>query len=145
VTDPDVLATLGQVRSATAQYHDVEKAEEDGYVQVSPFVPDMGYHYVKGALMDDEVIPTQREALVYVDNPVDEDMRRLVAVEYIIPYGIISRDTPHSEFDDKFPGVEGEKWHREDDIDAWTLHAWIWYPNPDGVFHGHNSRVGSGS
>ncbi|MDX1585987.1 MAG: hypothetical protein R3222_04550 [Balneolaceae bacterium] len=27
----------------------------------------------------------------------------------------------------------------------WTLHTWAWYPNPEGVFHATNPRVGSGS
>lgn len=26
----------------------------------------------------------------------------------------------------------------------WTLHAWVWYPNPEGVFHSTNPRVDSG-
>lgn len=142
VTDPDIHATLAQVRRATAKYHDAGKAEEDGYGRKSSFVPKMGYHHVKVALIDNEVIPTQPEALVYVDNPVDSDKRRLIAVEYIIPEGLVE---DQSDLDGKFPGVEGDTWHFEEGINAWTLHAWIWYPNPDGVFHANNSRVGDGS
>lgn len=143
VSDPDLNQTLDEVRSATAPYHDVENAE--GYEQTSPFVPGMGYHYVNPGLVDDKIDPAQPEALVYVDNPQDDDNRRLVAVEYIIPYGIIPPETSHSAFDDKFPGVDGDKWHKEDEISAWTLHAWIWYPNPEGLFHSTNPRVGSGN
>lgn len=138
---PDLRKTLAQVRRATARYHDVTVAEESGYVQVSPFVPGMGYHYLKESLMDDEVIPTKPEALVYVDNPADESKRRLVAVEYLIPEGLVGQQ---SDLDGKFPGVDGDAWHHEHEIHAWTLHAWIWYPNPEGVFHPANSRVKSG-
>jgi hypothetical protein len=135
--------TLAGVRSSTASYHDVEKAEEDGYVQTSPFVPGMGYHYVNVNLLDEEINPNTPEALVYNDNPQHEDKRKLVAVEYIIPDP--DEDMTHSDFDNKFPGVDGETWHYEEEIDSWTLHAWIWYPNPEGIFHGTNPRVGSGS
>lgn len=27
----------------------------------------------------------------------------------------------------------------------WTLHAWVWQPNPEGVFHPTNPRIGSGN
>lgn len=139
--DSDLRATLAQVRRATAQYQDVTVAEESGYVQVSPFVPGMGYHYLKESLMDAEVIPTQPEALVYVDNPADDSKRRLVAVEYLIPETLVE---DQSELDGKFPGVDGDAWHHEHEIHAWTLHAWIWYDNPEGVFHPTNPRVNPG-
>ncbi len=139
--DSDLRATLAQVRRATAQYHDVKQAGEAGYVQVSPFVPGMGYHYVKESLMDAEVIPTQPEALVYVDNPADDSKRRLVAVEYLIPEDLIE---DQSDLDGKFPGVDGDTWHHEHEIHAWTLHAWVWYDNPEGVSHSTNPRVNQG-
>jgi hypothetical protein len=141
VTDPDLTATLAQVRRATSSYHDVVKAEDDGYEQASPFVPGMGYHYVNGALVDDNVNPTQPEALVYVDNLVNDDARRLVAVEYVIPDP--NEDMSESKLDNKFPGADGDKWHYDPHVGpgSWTLHAWIWYPNPEGVFHSTNPRV----
>lgn len=145
--DSDLRKTLAQVRRATARYHNVTVAEESGYVQISPFVPGMGYHYGKESLMDAEVIPTQPEVLVYVDNPADDTKRRLVAVEYIIPSGFIDKDS-QSELDGKFPGVDGDAWHFEEEVGpegSWTLHAWVWYPNPEGVFHPTNPRVGSGN
>ena len=144
VTEPGLNRTLADVRSATARFHDVDKAEAEGYEETSPFVPGMGYHYLNSGLVDGDIDPLKPEALVYVDNPVHADKRKLVAVEYLIPYGIIPPETPHSEFDDMFPGVDGDKWHKEDEIGSWTLHAWIWYPNPEGVFHSTNPRVRGG-
>lgn len=143
VDDAALEQTLADVRSATAEFQDVSTAEDAGYVQISPFVPGMGYHYVNLGLLDGTVNPTEPEALVYVDNPAHDDKRRLAAVEYIVPYEVIPSDASASELDDMFPGVEGDKWHKEDDIDSWTLHAWIWYPNPEGLFHSTNPRVGS--
>lgn len=143
VDDAALQQTLAEVRSATAEFQDVSNAEAAGYQQTSPFVPGMGYHYVNPGLLDGTVNPTEPEALVYVDNPAQDDKRRLVAVEYIIPYQVISSDASATQLDDKFPGVDGDKWHAEDEINAWTLHAWIWYPNPEGLFHPTNPRVGS--
>ncbi|MDX1617317.1 MAG: hypothetical protein R3224_00925 [Balneolaceae bacterium] len=132
---------LARVRSATATYHKVSNAEADGYVQTSPFVPGMGYHYLNGGLVDGQVDITSPEALVYVDNPAKDSKRRLVAVEYIIPKPIIP---DKSDLPDLFSG-DSDHWHFEDEIHAWTLHAWVWYPNPEGMFHPTNPRVGSGS
>lgn len=143
--DSELHATLAQVRRATAQYRDVTVAKESGYVHPDDpphFVPGMGYHYVNFGLMDGEVIPTQPEALVYQGNPVHEDKRKLGAVEYIIPDP--DQKMSPSDLDGKFPGVDGDTWHYENEIDAWTLHAWVWYPNPEGVFHPTNPRVNQG-
>jgi len=141
---PDKAAlqsTLAELRSATTRYHDVSNAEADGYEQTSPFVPNMGYHYVNFGLVDGEVDIKSPEALVYVDNPAKDGKRRLVAVEYIIPKPIIPNE---SDLPDLFSG-DSDHWHFESEINAWTLHAWVWYPNPEGMFHGPNPRVGTGS
>ena len=67
----------------------MENALEDGYVQASPYVPQMGYHYVKGTLVDgvveplavDGVVdPLAPEALLYI--PTKKGLK-LVAVEYV--------------------------------------------------------------
>lgn len=144
LTDSDLRSTLAEVKNATSVYHSVSTAEADGYVQTSPFVPGMGYHYVNAGLLDDTINPLSPEALVYQSHPVHEGKRKLVAVEYIIPFAIIDKES-RSALDNEFPGVDGAKWHKEDDIDSWTLHAWIWYPNPEGMFHPTNPRIGDGS
>ena len=143
VTDPDLRQTLAEVKSATAAYHNLKKAENAGYHQESPFVPDMGYHYVNFGLVDADIVPAQPEALVFIDKPGNGNKRRLAAVEYVIPFAFIAADSPVSALDNKFPGVDGDKWHADEEIGAWTLHAWIWYNNPEGIFHATNPRVGS--
>jgi len=36
---------------------------------------------------------------------------------------------------------DDDHWQRNDTFGLWTLHAWIWYRNPDGVFADFNPRV----
>ncbi|NGP75125.1 hypothetical protein G3570_00660 [Balneolaceae bacterium YR4-1] len=131
---------LARIRSATAKYHDVRKAEIKGYGEATPFIPFMGYHYINGGLMDLNVNITMPEALVYVHNPADPNSRRLVAVEYLVPDNLVSSE---EELPDLFPG-DHDHWHHVEDAGVWGLHAWVWYPNPEGVFHDTNPRVGTG-
>jgi hypothetical protein len=137
---------LANVRKATARYNNEDKAEADGYLPTDHWVPEMGYHHVNPSLIDGTINHLEPEVLVYQRNPADPDERRLGAVEYMIPKSAVSDDK--SELDDAFPGVDADYWHEltlPDGSSFWTLHAWIWYPNPEGVFHAHNSRVGDGS
>ncbi|MCG2589072.1 hypothetical protein [Rhodohalobacter sulfatireducens] len=135
---------LAAIRTATATYHDVDKAIADGYLEATPFVPGMGYHYVNGGLMDDVIDPYAPEALVYIHNPANDSKRRLVAVEYIYPGPTVENGFDISILNDVFPGIDGDEWHHVGGV-GWTLHAWVWYPNPGGVFNATNSRIGDGS
>ena len=72
--DPEKVEwTIKKVRKATEKYHDVENALEDGYVQASPYVPQMGYHYVKESLVDGVADPLAPEALLYI--PTEKRLR----------------------------------------------------------------------
>jgi hypothetical protein len=122
--DPEKVEwAIKKVRKATEKYHDVENALEDGYVQASPYVPQMGYHYVKGTLVDGVVDPLAPEALLYI--PTKKGLK-LVAVEYL------------STEDQSLFGVNFDPPH---DGLPYTLHAWIWTPNPDGIFTDFNPRI----
>ena len=59
---------------------------------------------------------------------------RLVAVEYAVPTSLAAT-APEG-----FTG-DSDHWHRNEEFSLWTLHAWVWYPNPDGVFSELNFRV----
>jgi hypothetical protein len=136
--EPDVAKQLAQVRNATARYHDVQAAVDDGYVQIPECVPQMGYHYVRMdgsvpqvAADQDSLDPLDPEILVYAPRP--NGSLRLVAVEYAVwP----DPETPlptlfGQEFD---PAVEGgPPFH--------TLHAWVWQANPAGIFEAHNPKI----
>lgn len=119
---------LVPVRQATAQFHDVSAAEAAGYVNTGFCVPGMGYHFVNVALVDGGVDATQPEALVYA--PTDTGLE-LVAVEYIAVNESGAPSLFGHEFEEAF--FLGN--------DTYTLHAWVWKGNPDGLFHHTNPSV----
>ena len=122
--DPkEVEWAINKVRKATEKYHDVKKAMKDGYVQASPYVPQMGYHYVKQSLVDGVVDPLAPEALLYI--PTKKGLK-LVGVEYL------------STENQSLFGVKFDPPH---DGLPYTLHAWIWTPNPDGMFSAFNPAI----
>jgi len=90
--------------------------------------------------MDLNIDITMPEALVYVHHPNDPNSRKLVAVEYLVPDVLVSSE---EDLPDLFPG-DHDHWHHVEDAGVWGLHAWVWYPNPEGVFHDTNPRVGTG-
>jgi hypothetical protein len=128
--EPETSQQLAEVRRATARYHDVARAEEDGYRQASGCVDHMGYHYLRSvASHADELDHTAPNILVYA--PRADGGLRLVAVEYASwqPATLLDRT-----FDQPVSG--GPPFH--------TLHAWVWQGNPSGVFTAHNPNVSCG-
>jgi hypothetical protein len=55
-------------------------------------------------------------------------------VEYAVPLGM-SATAPEG-----FQGPD-DVWMPDPQFPLWTLHAWVWKGNPDGVFHMTNARV----
>jgi len=125
---------LAKARKATARYRDIGQAMADGYADINVVVPNMGRHYLKAPLLDDHFDPEKPELLVYAATTCDSDKLRLVAVEYAVP--IAQSATPPEGF-----SGDHDEWDRNETFGLWTLHAWIWYENPDGVFAELNPRV----
>ena len=129
-------ASLADARNATASFHDVRKAERAGYGLLplpcfdSPGVGGMGQHYGRTILFDGVVDVAHPEALVY---EVDGDRLQLVAVEYIILQSAWSSS--------EAPSLLGHSFFKNDALSLWALHAWIWRPNPDGMFANYNPSV----
>jgi hypothetical protein len=126
---------LAEVRDATADFHDLGAARQAGYAPLLacfdlPGVGGMGQHYVDGSRLDTVLEPSHPEALVY---EVDGARLQLVAVEYIIPQAAWSSSEP--------PSLLGRSFIRNDALGLWALHAWIWRPNPLGVFASYNPKV----
>lgn len=127
---------LGELRQATAKYHDLNKAKADGYILpqdhcISHPTRDaaMGYHYGNFALVDDSVDHTEPEVLVYEQRG---KKRHLVAVEFL------STADP----DGDPPSLFGHHFHPFPEPQAnWALHAWVWKNNPDGMFADFNPNV----
>lgn len=146
--DPAVSAFVDQVRAATAPFQDLDAAVAAGYRTLGPDMPNMGEHWVHpGNALRREIDPTRPAMLTYLrvsGEPV------LTGVAYTTP--VRAGETPPAP---PFPA----EWHyhagRLDD-EAFGLvphamhagegggtrlamaHAWVWTPNPDGVFAADN-------
>jgi hypothetical protein len=138
---------LDAVRDATARFHDLDAAIAAGY---GPFYEctdensgagAMGLHYVNGALVGDPAIdPLRPEVLVY--EPMPSGGLRLVGVEYVT-----FQAAWHDAFGAGTPSVFGVELkaiaagNRYGLPDFYERHAWIWRPNPRGMFDDWNSKV----
>lgn len=128
--DPGYHDDLAQVRRATAQYHNIANALADGYVQASPCVPGMGYHYVSFAL--DGTTALAPNVLVYA--PSGNGKLKLVAVEYVV-FSATLAVAPIIFGQTYFgPMTHGIPRHFE-------RHVWLWLGNTDGVFAQYNDKV----
>jgi hypothetical protein len=128
--------SLADVRNATAAYHSIAAAEHAHYEPFLACFDDpahggMGQHFVDQALLKDNgrVSATHPEALVYEPRP---DGYRLVAVEYVVPGPDTLSPVP-TLFDQPFT--------YNATLGVWKLHAWIWRPNPAGMFADYNPDV----
>ena len=129
---PLPVAELQRARRATARYHDIRNAVADGYVDIDVVIPNMGRHFLKVSLLDAKFDAERPELLVY--SPHEHGRMELVAVEYAVPLDL-SVAAP-----DGFRGA-ADQWFADHRFGLWTLHAWTWKDNPDGVFSPTNTRV----
>jgi len=151
-------SNLAGARAATAQFHDQAAADAAGYSALvadlagitcidSPTAGAMGVHYLNLNLAPElfdaeavaEVDAATPELLVYA--PGTDGQLRLVALEYLALKA--SWDAHHSGpptlFDQPFN--ETAVGNRYGLPDFYSLHAWIWDPNPTDVFAPYNPRV----
>jgi hypothetical protein len=139
---PTALASNGDderavagVRQDTAAFHDLNKAVAAHYGPLLacfdlPGVGGMGQHYVDTSRLDATIEANRPEALVY---EVDANRLQLVAVEYIVPWSAWGSATP--------PQLFGRSFFSNTSLHLWALHAWIWRPNPLGMFANFNPNV----
>jgi hypothetical protein len=144
-------SSLADLREATAKYHDIEVAralhDEVELPQVEPFGTGtcienlsgegaMGIHLVLQDRVDGTLVATEPEALLYEKR--NDGSYKLTGVEYIVGGG--ARPTLFGqEFDETNLARYGNP-----AATVWTLHAWVWKPNPDpvrGIFAPWNTRV----
>ncbi|MFH6602395.1 hypothetical protein ACEZ3G_02820 [Maribacter algicola] len=130
---------LKKVRKAAMRFHSFEQAKKAGYADPypfnpSPYVPNMGFHYINVGLIDGEFEIEKPEILLYVPN--EQGKLKLVGVEYAVPKAI-SPTAPEG-----FAG-DMDHWHYNPNVagGSWTLHAWVILENPDGVFAAFNPDV----
>lgn len=149
---------LAALRLATAPYVLApERAAADGYaLQITPMIEDMGVHYLNGGVEGFD--PARPPVLVYVPTA---DGLQLGAVEWVFPEEPAEPPFPGATYGD-FPAAchygDGNFIPAETetcapthpdtaaDFTFWhdalvTLHVWLWYHNPGGIFAGPNPLV----
>lgn len=136
-TDPNGLsaatnAQLAAARAATERYQNIEQALADGFQDIDVFMPGMGHHFLNEARLDATFVPSEPELLVY--DRGDDGRYTLVAVEYAVPIPE-SAAAPAG-----FPDA-ADVWDRNTTFNLWTLHAWVWLDNQDGIFAPFNPSL----
>jgi hypothetical protein len=128
---PETVSELQQAKIATAKYNNFDNAINDGYQDINVIVPEMGYHYLKMDNLNATFEYDKPEILVY--NREENGRMKLVALEYAVPISLSSNaPAGFTGNNDQWSIYQGQ---------LWTLHAWVWEYNPDGVFNPTNPLV----
>ncbi len=127
---------VARARAATARFRMEDAAVAAGYPAATHCVENqpaggMGLHYQNGALLDTTLDVERPEILVYEKQ--SDGRIKLNGVEYLVPIAAWKRD--------EAPTLMGQPLKRADQLGVWYLHAWIWEPNPSGLFADWNPRV----
>ena len=144
-------SSVSELREATAAYHDVVAARAAGYTVELPQTDAfgggtcianldgpgaMGIHLLSPSRVDANLDVADPEALLYERR--NDGTLKLTGVEYIVAGG--ARPELFGQlFDTTNLGRFGDP-----NTTVWTLHAWVWKPNPDpirGMFAQWNTRV----
>jgi hypothetical protein len=155
---PSLSAKLAQARVATAKYAtDLGRAKADGYQILTRMIPSMGFHYINPKVTGFDI--RKPPILVYVKHG---STWQLGAFEWVFPkrparppiqgarYGSFGAACHYVDGTFVFAasqdmcaatspqtGAKLNFWHP----DLVTLHVWLWYPNPDGLYAGMNPLV----
>jgi hypothetical protein len=146
---------LALAHDATAKYVDgLAAAKADGYQILTKMIPNMGYHFINPKVKAFDI--GKPPILVYLHRG---STWRLGALEWVFPKKPATPPVPGAQY-----GVFGAACHYGDGTvvfaDAqskcamtapgsgakftlWhgpliTMHIWLWYPNPTGMFTGTN-------
>ena len=128
------IVQLARARRATARYKDIARAEADGYVNIDIYEEGEGLHYVNFSIVDGTFDPEHPEVLLYARLP-GKNCLELVSVEYVVPLEL-SSGPPAG-----FTGHHDVWRENSEGLGLWELNAWIWLPNPNGIFAFKNPRV----
>jgi len=133
------------VRDATERFRDVTVAEAEGYALQFGCVtgPDsgaMGMHFVKGALVGDDVIdPARPEIVIYEPKP--DGRLKLIGADFLVLKDVW--DAKHAAP----PQLMGQLFHLFEAPNRfglpafYTLHVWAWKENPTGAFVNWHQNV----
>jgi hypothetical protein len=157
-TTPTLAGDLAAARLATAKYAtDLGRARADGYRILTRMIPGMGYHYLNPSVKGFDI--RRPPILVYVQRG---GQRQLGALEWVFlhrparppikgaQYGTFGAACHYADgtlvFTDSenrcaatspVSGARFNFWHGP----LVTLHVWLWYPNPAGLYAAMNPLV----
>jgi hypothetical protein len=153
-----LVQDIAQARAATAKYvSNLALAKKNGYAIITKMIPNMGYHYMNGTIKGFDV--RKPPILVYERNG---SSWQLGAVEWVFTSKPATPPLPGARY-----GSFGAGCHYADGsyvpaaaqtdcpttapqsgakFGFWhplliTMHLWLWYPNPNGLFASYNSLV----
>ena len=95
-----------------------------------------GFHYLNPARVSCNFDPAHPAVLLYAFLPGQTQLR-LVALEYLIPFACMPANGPPPE------GFAGnlDVWSNDEPVPFWTVNAWLYFKNPDGLMTSLNPRV----
>jgi hypothetical protein len=154
----ELVRALAKARLATAKYAtNLPAATAAGYKIITPMMPDMGLHYLNPTIEGFDV--TKPPILVYIRSG---DVVQLGALEWVFPARPLTPPLPGATYgsfdaachyaDGEFVAAASEQacakahpitaapfffWHPN----LVTLHVWLWYPNPSGIYQPTNPLV----
>ena len=143
---------LSAVRAATDEYHELAVAKAAGYTTELAQTADFGggtcvANGAQGAMgihmlssVDATLDPTRPEALLYEKQ--NDGSFKLTGVEYVVAEKTATgADVPRPQlYGQQFADTNLARFGAPT-VNVWTLHAWIWKPNPGGMFDPWNTRV----
>jgi hypothetical protein len=161
-TDPgDAMLTrqLAAARVATAKYAtNLDQAKEDGYQIITMMMPNMGFHFMNPNIQVFNV----RKPQILVYEHTGPNTWQLGALEWVFTSMPKTPPLPNATFgffpagchynDGTFvpeptqqdcpatapgSGASFFFWHP----DLYTMHFWVWYPNPAGLYSSMNPQV----
>jgi len=127
---------VNQLKSATSQYSNINTATDEGRIDVSGYVPNMGHHYLNPVLADGTFQIDHPEIILYV--PDGNGVMQMVGIEYsIVPADPENPSSPPEGFTGDL-----DEWHFNEIVGQWQLHVWTIMENPDGLFASFNPAIG---
>jgi hypothetical protein len=158
VTSPALATALSKARLATGKYvTNLNAAKAAGYSIITKMIPDMGYHFLNGKITGFD--PAKPPILVYEKRGT---AWQLAALEWVFTAKPKTAPLPGARYG-AFPaachyadgtfvaaasqdacattapgsGAKFTFWHPN----LVTLHVWLWYPNPSGIYASMNPLV----
>src|SRR6266487_457016 len=135
-TPTSVTTQLALAHIATAKYAaDLARAKADGYQIITRMIPNMGYHFLNPKVKGFDI----RKPPIPAKQPIEgARYGAFGAACHYIDGTLVFADS-QNKCAPKSPetGAKFGFWHPP----LVTMHVWLWYPNPSGLFSGTNPLV----